>query len=388
MRAPGIAATLLLGCLLLLPSCSTEHRVTFEADPQPVEKTEVVPLPIGAEAPEFNLPGVDGKYYTLDDFADAKLLLVIFTCNHCPTAQAYEDRISQIAQDYASKDLQVVCISPNSPISLLYEELGYSDLNDDFEAMVIRAEHKNFTFPYLYDGDTHEASLQYGPATTPHAYLFDQERKLRYRGMIDGSEKPGTANAEILRTAINAVMANREIIRPETKTFGCSVKWAWKTEYKDRVNQEWSDKPVTLEVVDLDSLKTVLTNLSNKIRLVNFWATWCGPCKLEFPEFLKMQRMYGQRPFEFVSVSLDNIEKKEEALMFLQGIHSPVANYLCNEKDKQALIDKVHPEWQGDLPFTMLIDPLGAVVKAWHGTVDPLDVKRTIVEHRFIGRYY
>ncbi|MEL6942460.1 MAG: thioredoxin family protein, partial [Bacteroidota bacterium] len=173
-------------------------KATFVANPKAVPKQEVKTLEIGASAPDFNLPSVDGDYHSLDEYRDAKILVVIFTCNHCPTAQAYERRMIDFTKDYKDKGVQVVAISPNSPLGLLYEELGYSDLNDDFEDMQLRAEHLEYNFPYLYDGDTHEASLQYGPVATPHAFVFDAERKLQYVGRLDKVEKPGGANADDL----------------------------------------------------------------------------------------------------------------------------------------------------------------------------------------------
>lgn len=361
----------------------------FEADPQPVPETEVQPLEIGAEAPPFNLPGVDGKVYSLDDFADASVLAVIFTCNHCPTAQAYEERIKAVVRDYEGRGVAVVGISPNSPLSLLHEECGYTDLHDDFEDMQVRARDHDFNFPYLYDGDTHEASLLYGPVATPHAFVFDENRRLRYRGRIDDSEKPGTGNAEDLRTAIDAVLAGEEVRVPVTKTFGCSVKWAWATEWKEQVEKDWRSRPVTVEEIDEEGIRRLIRNEdSDKLRLINVWATWCGPCIIEYPEFLVLQRMYGARDFEFVSISADRLSEKEKVLDFLEEKESGVANYIFSEEDKYALIEAVDSTWNGALPFTLLVAPGGERLYARQGTVNPLELKRNIVEHPMIGRYY
>src|SRR6186713_2071155 len=125
-------------------------------------------LPIGSPAPEFSLPGVDGKTYTLKDFASSKILLIVFTCNHCPTAQAYEDRIKQLVTDYKSKGVGVIAISPNDPLAIRLDELGYTDLGDAFDEMKIRARNKEYNFPYLYDGETSSVSMTYGPQATPH----------------------------------------------------------------------------------------------------------------------------------------------------------------------------------------------------------------------------
>jgi len=144
---------LLLFGLLCFASCSepqTEEKVksVFTANPQPVAEQEVKTLDIGETAPFFNLPATDGKHYSIDDFQSAEALAIIFTCNHCPTAQAYEDRLISVVSDYKDKGVAFVAISPNSPLGLLYEELGYSDLNDDFEEMKIRVKDMKYNFTY------------------------------------------------------------------------------------------------------------------------------------------------------------------------------------------------------------------------------------------------
>ena len=145
-------------------------------------------LKIGEKAPDFNLPGVDGKNYSLKDFADAKLLVIIFTCNHCPTAQAYEQRIIKLHEDYKDKGMALVAISPNDPTAVRLDELGYTDLSDSFEEMKTRARERGYKFPYLYDGETQSTAKAYGVVATPHVYIFDQDRALRYVGRIDDSE--------------------------------------------------------------------------------------------------------------------------------------------------------------------------------------------------------
>jgi len=145
------------------------------------EKVET--LRIGQKAPDFNLPGVDGRNYKLADFVDADVLVIIFTCNHCPTAQAYEERIKKLAADYKNKGVALVAISANDPKAVRLDELGYSDMSDSFEEMKIRAKDMGYNFPYLYDGDNQKVSLAYGPARTPHVFIFDRQRELRYVGL-------------------------------------------------------------------------------------------------------------------------------------------------------------------------------------------------------------
>ena len=363
-------------------------NASFDASPQLVPETDVATLEIGEKAPDFRLPGADGTFYQLSDFADAEVLTIIFTCNHCPTAQAYEQRIKELVTDYQDKGVAVVAISPNSPLALLYNELGYSDLGDTYEDMQKAIEVRDFNFPYLYDGDDHAVSLQYGPVATPHAFVFDQDRTLQYVGRLDASEKPGTGQAEDVRAAIDAVLAGEKVSTATTKTFGCSVKWAWKNDYKEKVYEEWEEAPVTLEEIDEAGIADLLKNDTDKLRLINVWATWCGPCVLEYPDFIEMQRMYGDRAFEFVSISADKPAQKEKALAFLQKKHSVLDNYIFAKDDNYALIEAVDPEWQGALPYTVLVEPGGNRIYSQQGTIDPFEVRKMIVEHELMGRYY
>src|SRR5689334_15973385 len=119
-----------------------------------VPQDDLKPLAIGSAAPDFSLPGVDGKTYTLADFASSKLLIVVFTDKHCPTAQADEERLKKIVVDYTSKGVAMVAIQPNSTKGLRLDELGYTELGDSFADMKIRAKEKEFNFPYIDDGET------------------------------------------------------------------------------------------------------------------------------------------------------------------------------------------------------------------------------------------
>src|ERR1700683_4398558 len=136
-------------------------------------------LAIGAAAPDFNLPAVGGKTYRLQDFASSKVLVLVFTCVHCPTAQLYEGRIKKLADDYRDSDVVRVAIQPNNPNAVRLDELGYTDLADSLPEMKIRAEYRHFNFPFLYDGDTQQVTQAYGAQATPHIFIFDKERKLR-----------------------------------------------------------------------------------------------------------------------------------------------------------------------------------------------------------------
>ena len=346
-------------------------------------------LPIGSPAPAFNLKGTDQKIYSLQSFAAAKILVVIFTCNHCPTAQAYEDRIKQLVTDYKSHGVEVIAISPNNPASVRLDELGYSEYGDSYEEMRLRARDKAFNFPYLYDGGTESASKKYGPAATPHVFIFDNRRILQYSGRIDDVESPAsTPRNTDTRNAIEALLANTAVPVPVTKTFGCSIKWDDKQELVKKGFADWTKEPVTLENISEAGVKKLLANESGKLRLINVWATWCAPCIIELPDFVSINRMYRGRDFELVTICADKLPKKAKALETLTRLQLSATNYIFNADDIYKLIELVDPKWQGALPYTLLVEPGGKIIYTRQGGIQTMFLKKKIVEHAMIGRVY
>jgi len=350
------------------------------------DDVQVPPLAIGEKAPDFDLPGVDGRRHALKEFAPASLLVVVFTANHCPTAQAYEDRIQALEADYRSKGVALVAISPNDPKAVRLDELGYTDLSDSLDEMVVRARERGFKFPYLYDGETQAVSRLYGPQATPHVFVFDKARRLRFSGRIDDKENPALAGTHETRDAIDALLAGRPVPIEKTKVFGCSIKWAEKRGWMVEGARRWAQEEVALLTADEAALRDVVKNGSNKLRLVNAWATWCGPCVTEFPELITINRMYRGRDFEVVTVSADAPEKREAALTFLKSQQASTRNLIFGTGDPYAMIELVDPEWQGALPYTMLVAPGGKVIYRSQGAFDPLRLKKAIVG--WLGRYY
>jgi peroxiredoxin len=173
-------------------------------------------LKISSPAPDFKLPGVDGGSYSLSSFKDKLIIVVIFSCNHCPYVQAYEDRIKDIQNDYQEKGVQIVAISSNDAVK--YPE-------DSIEQMIKRAQEKQFNFPYLYD-ESQSIAKSFDATHTPEVFVFDKERKLKYHGKIDDNWKePQKVNSSYLRKAIDEILSGKEVSVPETFSIGCTIKW-------------------------------------------------------------------------------------------------------------------------------------------------------------------
>ena len=347
--------------------------------------TPVRTLAVGAAAPDFNLPAVDGRTYSLKDFAAAPILVVVFTCNHCPTAQAYEHRIIKLATDYKNKSVALVAINPNDPRAVRLDELGYTDLGDSFEDMKIRAKAKQFPFPYLYDGDTQKTARAYGVLATPHVFVFDRARKLRYVGRVDDGEV-NPVKSHDARNAIDALLDGKPVPRAKTRVFGCSTKWADKRQDAKKALAEWDKEPVKLEALGEAGVSRLVKNDTKKLLLVNVWQTGCGPCMTELPELVTMNRMYRGRAFRLVTISIDDPDNREAALKLLRKKHVAASNYIVTVKDRDRFADRLDKEWEGPLPHTLLIAPGGKILFRQTGEIDPLEVRRAIVS--YLGRTY
>ncbi len=354
-------------------------------------------LPLGSAAPDFDLKGfvIDTsgsqpkaveKNYSLQDFAKAEILVLVFTCNHCPTAQAYEDRLMQLVEDYRGKPVAIVAITSNDPQAVRLDELGYTDLDDSYADTRTRALERRFNFPYLYDGDHQAMAQAYGPAATPHVYIFDRSRQLRYTGRIDNSEDPREVTQQETRAAIETLLAGRTPEPAQTRTFGCSTKWAEKRASAKASLEKWSRETATLESIEASGIKGLRQNETNKLRLINLWATWCPACVVEFPELITINRMYRNRDFEMVTLCLDKPNRRDQALAFLQSQAASSPNFIFTGSDRDALAEALDPEWNGALPYTLLVEPGGKIVYRHTGMIDPLEVKRAVVE--YVGRYF
>ena len=349
--------------------------ISLAASAQEVHPT----LALGSAAPDFSLPGVDGKTHSLSEYASSPILVVAFTCNHCPIAQMYEQRIQQLAADYKRRGVAVVAIQPNDPAAIRVDELDSSDVSDSLAEMKIRVAYKHLTYPYLYDGATQQVTRAYGPQATPHVFIFDQQRRLRYEGRIDNSYRTELVKSQDARSAIDALLAHKDVAVKHTGVFGCSTKWKEKAAAREAALQQLEQQPVSVDLVSKAELTKLRTNPSHQMMLVDFWATWGGSCVVEFADLEDTLRMYSGRDFSLVTVSANMPDEKASVLRFLQKHHATSKNLLFSSDDTASLQTAFDPKWDSAVPYTILLSGDGKVLYKKLGSVDMLELRRTIL---------
>ena len=338
-------------------------------------------LALGSNAPDFALPGVDGKVHKLSDYASSKILVVAFTCDHCPNSQMYESRITSLYNDYKDKGVALVAISPNDPKAIRIDELDSSDVSDTLDEMKIRVNYKHLPYPFLYDGDTESVSHAYGPQASPHVFIFDQQRKLRYEGAIDDSYRIEFVKRHYAIDAIDALLADKEVAVKHTGAFGCTTKWSDKEPANVAYMEKLYAEPIKLDMASADTLRSLHTNADGNVRLVQFWSTKCSDCLKEFAGIQDLYRMYSGRNFELVLVAMDNPDAKPAVKEYLDKAHATSRNLLFDSADTAALQKAFDPQWQTDAstPYTILFDADGNVLYKTSAPVDQLKLRRTIL---------
>ena len=360
-------------------------------------------LKIGDAAPDFSLKGVDGKTYSLADFKSAQLLMVIFLSNHCPYSHAAETRLLPLVAEMKGRGLAVVAINPNHPDAVRIDELGYSKYSDSYDEMKIYAREAGFTFPYLYDGETQSTAKAYGCIATPHVFLFDSERKLRYAGRFDDSRfaDPASVKSADTRNAIEALLTGRPVPVELTKPMGCSTKWLSNKAEIAQVEEQWNSTPIELETIDKAGVTALARNETKKLRLINVWATWCTPCVKEFPGLVSLSRRLGNRDFELITISVDEPKDEAKAKQFLEKQHTAVPNrvqrslksegrrtnnYLYTGASTEHLMQALDPQSPGPVPYTVVIAPGGKIIYRHAGEVNIAELQGRLIDE--LGPYY
>ena len=360
-------------------------------------------LQIGESAPAFSLPGVDGKRYTLNDFKKPKVLMVLFTGTHCPVSHGVEKRLQNLVDDMADRDFGIVAINPNHASGLRPDELGYTAYDETFEDSKRYAKDLGWTFPFLYDGDEQVAARAYGCRATPHVFIFDQHRKLCYNGRFDDSRyaDASTVKHPDAQNAIEALLADKPVPVAKTRPFGCSTKWKERSAHVAAEAIKWNAIPATIEEINAKSVAKLRRNGSDNLRLINVWATWCGPCVKEFPDLTAIASKFSRRPFELITISLDEKNDMEKARQFLSKHRAVISdrlrpavkaggrttnNYLFTGSNVDELAEALDPKWSGALPLSVLIDQEGKVLYRMSGMIDQEKVVDKVLET--IGHHY
>jgi peroxiredoxin len=398
--ASRIAALVLLTCVSVSAQEGGKRGMRAADAGLPPDAHE---LKIGDAAPDFSLQGVDGKPYSLANFKDADLLMVIFTSNHCPYCHAMEGRLAKLIADTKGRGLKVVAINPNHPDAIRIDELGYSKYNDTFDEMKLYAKEQGFTFPYLYDGDQQATAKAYGCLATPHVFLFDRQRKLRYKGRFDDSRfpDPATVTSSDAPNAVAALLAGKPVPVQVTRPQGCSTKWASHKEEVAQADEQWKGAPVPLETIDAAGVAALARNGTQKLRLINVWATWCVPCVKEFPGLVSLSRRLSNRDFELITISVDEPKDQAKVQQFLDKQHMAIPNrvkrslkgegrktnnYLFTGANTEALLKALDPAAPGPVPHTVVIAPGGKIVYRHAGEVTLSELQPKLIDE--LGPYY
>lgn len=340
-------------------------------------------LPIGSALPDFSLLGTDGKRHSPKEYAGAKVLAVMFESNHCPASIAYEKRVHELYDAYRARGVQVIAINPNNPKAVRLNELGYTDMSDSYEEMKLRAEFMDLPWPYLYDGETQALSMKMGAVATPHIFIFDQDRKLRYQGAIDDSRAVAQVKERYAADAIDALLAGRPVSIAETRALGCSTKWV--STSVGGVEEEMKtiqSTPVTVSPIDQAGLRTIRENAtSQKTVLVSFWQSDSRLSRDQFPDLQTTYRMYAgsRRPMDMVTISTDPPAKTAAVLDVLKTQYATTRNVQVSSGDVAAMPKVFGVKWNPAQPFTMVIGPDGKVLYQREGRIDIYEVRRVIL---------
>lgn len=360
-------------------------------------------LKIGDAAPDFSLKGVDGKFYSLGDFKSAAILMVVFLSDHCPASHAAETRLLPFATEMKPRGVATVAISPNDPEAMAIAELGYSKYSDSYDDMKRYAAEQGFTFPYLYDGDTQKTAKEYGCLCTPHVFIFDGDRKLRYMGRFDDSRfaEANTVHCTDARNAIQALLAGTPVPIEVTRPFGCSTKWRENKTELIRIDEKMYGAPVVLETIEATNVAALVRNPTRKLRLINVWATWCVPCVKELPGIVSLSHRFANRDFEVITISVDDPKQEGSVQQFLTKHHASVPNrvqrslkvegrktnnYLFSGANIDELMQALDPAAPGPIPYTVLIAPGGKILGRYAGEINVGEVQAKVVD--FLGPYY
>jgi hypothetical protein len=336
-------------------------------------------MAIGTVAPEFSLKGTDDKIHTLAEFSSAKVLVIIFESVHCPVSENYEGRIQKLYDTYHNKGVAFVAIDPNNPSAVRLDELGFTDLTDSPEDMKIRVRERHIPWPFLYDGATQEVVQKFGAVATPHVFIFDADRKLRYEGRIDDNQNPALVVTHDARDAIEALLNGQLVAVSHRPAFGCSTKWLSKAA---DVQREWAKivaEPVAVAEASTGELNSLRANVGDNVTVVHFWNLQNKNLTHDFAQLETTYRMYRGRSFSFVTINTDAQGDADKVMEFLKSQHASSRNLRISPADLTAVQNLFESSWGKNEEFTAVIAAGGKIVYSHKGPVDILDLRHAVL---------
>ena len=316
---------------------------------------------VGDAAPVWTgLMGIDGKRKGIDDYKQADILVLAFTCNHCPVATMYEGRFIQFVRDYQKKGVAFVALS----VSTLPA--------DGLDNMKKRADEKGFNFDYLHDPGQ-AIGRAYGATVTPHLFVLNKARRIAYMGAFDDKMNPASVTRHYVRDAVDALLAGKQPEITETRQFGCAISYglAGGETVGGAANPPAGKKPaptgtVTLRTVNPAGYTAELKKHRGKVIVVDFWATWCIPCLKEFPHTIEWDKKFHDKGLVVISMNMDDTDKdsRTAALEFLKKQNATTINLHSSLGGEEAAM-KAFSISDGALPHFKIYGRDGKLLKTF-----------------------
>jgi peroxiredoxin len=333
----------------------------------------------GAAAPDFSLPGVDGKVHSLGEYAGSRVLAVVFTGNSCPASQLYEARLRKLAADYRDRGVTLVAVNPNRPAALQLQDLSFSDVGESLDDMKARAAHRQIGYPYLSDGEAQAVTRAFGVVSTPHVFVFDRDRKLQYEGRIDDNLREDAVQSPDARNASMPCWPARPRRWRAPRVSGCRVKGLDGAANASQAQVEADKGDVPLTMAGAEDLKKTAPERDRQAVARQLLGDVVRAVRPEFPDLEATYRMYRSRNLEFVSVSVNDPEERAAVVKFLQEHRATHDNRLFATSDVYGLQAAFDPDMPAPVPYTVLLGQGGEVRYQELGELDTMKLRRAIL---------
>ena len=333
----------------------------------------------GDQMPHFRLKGIDGKFYNSQNFP-SRLLAVVFISNHCPVSQNFQEELLALVEDYEARGFGLIAISPNDPQAIPPDELAFSDLGDSLAEMKIRAKDFKYTFPYLYDGSTQDTSRAFGVRVTPHAYLFDAKRSLRYSGRIGDPKNPSNRNRQELRQAIAALIRGNSPKVEQSPVFGSSIKWKKNRHLVQKMNERFSRETIVLKNADKRTYEFIRKNVSLRPKVIYVWSSKDTNYREDLLKISAMHKIYRKRGLELITSCIDGVDEHENIYDILKNTLCSSQNYISEGAEISPLADLRGESGDRITPYLAILDHKGLPVYRSRGGINELVIKKEVLK--------